>query len=611
MELLGTTINERYKVVRQLGQGGMGVVYLCEDGILGRQVAIKFLSTSAESRALERFRLEAQALGKLKHNNVLEVMDFGEDSEGRLYLVMEYVPGGSLKEYLQRNGTLAFSVFYDIVRQLCAGIAAAHEKGILHRDIKPANVMVAEEEEVGVSVKLLDFGVARYSQEQFQTITSKGAAIGSPPYMSPEVISGDSVDHRSDMYSLGCLMYELLGGRPPFLGENALDTMMMHVNEEPDFQPLHGQYPPELVEILAKCLEKNPDDRYGSVDQIVLALEAVFNTVSQNTEESACQAGGSSEGHLESPLFSKRILITASSVLAISILAGTICWYYIKGQKTEVPPLTLVGEVSPTREKNTFFVQPRLRSGRLEHLIGGTVTVDSVRGLSEYKNLRYPRFEDTKIDSEAASGLVQYPIVDITFDECILSDGALEQIAKIPRLEKLELITCRGYTPAGLEKVTNIRRLDLLRVDGSGTLLSSVSKLNQLTELSLEHVDGVPPSEYAHLADLKNLTYLEFSKRDATREIILGFLDPLTKSDSLRRLSVYANADNETLGRVSSIKRLRFLNIGENSLVDDAFFKTILNCKNLVRLRLKRCPKITEEFKSQLSKKRPKLKTEY
>ncbi|MCK4560519.1 MAG: protein kinase [Calditrichia bacterium] len=262
--MIGKTISH-YKIMEKLGSGGMGVVYKAEDTKLKRTVALKFLppSLSIDSEAKNRFIHEAQAASALDHTNICTIYEIDETDDHQLFMAMSCYDGETLKQKIE-HGPLPFKEASSIISQIAQGLAKAHEKGIIHRDIKPANIMITND---GV-VKILDFGLAKLSGRTM--LTKEGTTLGTVFYMSPEQTRGDSVDHRTDIWSLGVIFYEMLTGQLPFKGEYDQAVMYSILNEEPDpVSSINDNIPTELDQIITKIIAKKPDDRYRQIDEFI------------------------------------------------------------------------------------------------------------------------------------------------------------------------------------------------------------------------------------------------------------------------------------------------------------------------------------------------------
>lgn len=280
--LVGTVFADKYQILKVLGSGGMSVIYQARHKYMERICAVKLLHPFLlqDAAMFQRFQYEAKAASTLNHPNVVGVHDFGITSDGRAYLVMDYLSGEDLSSILEREIILPEPQAREIFRQACLGLDHAHSKGVIHRDLKPSNLFLEPQEDNTIIVKLVDFGIAKIStgqdgQQSGQNLTRTGEVFGSPLYMSPEQCAGKSLDARSDIYSFGCLMYEVLAGKTPLIGNTALDTMHMHLREEP-LRPSEAAprivISHELELVVMRCLEKRPEDRFESVAELYEVL---------------------------------------------------------------------------------------------------------------------------------------------------------------------------------------------------------------------------------------------------------------------------------------------------------------------------------------------------
>jgi serine/threonine-protein kinase len=257
------TVIGKYQVVDLLGQGGMGTLYLARDPSLDRLVAIKVLRVDVDAENMRaRFDREARSVSRLRHPNIVTIFEYG-DHKGQPFIVMEYIAGESMDELIRRRAALALTRKLEMMEQLCGGMAYAHRARIIHRDLKPANLMLDDETQ---SLKILDFGIARRVEIGTARHTD---VIGTPAYMSPEQAAGARLDHRTDIFSVGCVFYELLAYRPAFEGETALSVFDKIANgTPPDLDVQSPGIDTGIVAIVMKMLEKNPGDRYQDLETV-------------------------------------------------------------------------------------------------------------------------------------------------------------------------------------------------------------------------------------------------------------------------------------------------------------------------------------------------------
>lgn len=289
-ELVGTIIGQRYEIISEIAHGGMGAVYKAKHLHMAKLVAIKVLrDEQLASSGLKRFELEAQAASSLNHPNLTVVHDFGFTDRHRPYLVMDFVDGQTLDAAIKRDGPLTSEQALPIFKQICEGLAYAHAKGIVHRDLKPSNIILADTAcGAGAgstpTVRIVDFGIAKLTEHEGQNLTQTGEICGSPYYMSPEQSLGQKIDARSDIYSLGCLMYETLSGIVPLKGENAMQTLMKHVHDDPKpFAEVNAaaHVPHKLETVVFKAMSKNAADRQQSAAELLNELQNIGLTQEQ------------------------------------------------------------------------------------------------------------------------------------------------------------------------------------------------------------------------------------------------------------------------------------------------------------------------------------------
>ena len=333
-----------YEIIAPIGAGGMGEVYRARDSRLDRDVAIKVLpeNVSASAMAMERFAREAKAVAALSHPGILAIHDFGQ--EGRIaYAVTEFLEGETLLERLA-GGALPPRKAVEFAVQIANGLASAHERGVIHRDLKPANLFLTRDGRI----KILDFGLARFQEGDARAPeahtrtrhTEPGMVLGTDGYMSPEQVRGETLDHRSDIFSLGCVIYEMLGGRRAFKGATSAETMTAILRDEPpDLSTPDRPIPAGLERLARRCLEKRPEERLQSARDLAIALDAV----SGSDTSSAQRAVQDVPPHASRP--------TAAIAVAALILVAAAFWL---GKRSSAPDRASTGDAFPTFTKLTF-----------------------------------------------------------------------------------------------------------------------------------------------------------------------------------------------------------------------------------------------------------------
>lgn len=283
---------ERYTNIEFIESGANGAVFKAHDSTLRIDVAVKVIPKSASHAQIVRFQQEAKATSKLNHVNIVKIFNFDANSDGDVYMVIEHIPGQTLKKFISDKNEVDIAFSINLFKQICSGMQHAHDKDILHRDLKPANILIQDSEDSTDAVKIIDFGIAKVLN-QGVVITTGNIAIGTPSYMSPEQGKGGPVDNRSDIYSFGCIMFEFLKGQKPYLGETSLDVLYKHANDPiPELEKTYnGQdVPEELCAVVEKSLAKDPDERFSSFTEIEVELDQVLELLQEREIESELEA---------------------------------------------------------------------------------------------------------------------------------------------------------------------------------------------------------------------------------------------------------------------------------------------------------------------------------
>ena len=361
-DLVGQVVADRYHVVKKLGEGGMGQVYLAEHVKMGRRSAIKVMNPSMvhDPDAIARFNREASNASRITHPNVCAIYDFGETPDGLIYLAMEFIEGEPLTDLLEREGALPLSRATGIFLQTADALQAAHDLGIVHRDLKPDNIMLTRKKGGGDTVKVVDFGIAKAvgGDQAGQKVTKTGLVVGTPEFMSPEQLSGDTLDGRSDLYSLALVFYRMLSGKLPFEATTAQETMIKRLTDEPtklvEARP-DLSFPAGLQPVLDTALARTPIERYQTVAKFAADVAAVTGrpvTHSVPQTEAKTQlldttGGATQRMSAKRPAPPKKRSLIPIAIGAVVILAGGGAWVALNGgNKTNNPPLD-TSRVSP------------------------------------------------------------------------------------------------------------------------------------------------------------------------------------------------------------------------------------------------------------------------
>ena len=376
----GRVFADRYEVIEELGEGGMGIVYKVFDRKIDEKVALKVLApeVAGDEKTIERFRNELKLARKISHRNVCRMYDLSEEEKTQ-FITMEFVPGENLKSLIKRIGQFSKTKAISIAKQVCEGLAEAHRLGVVHRDLKPQNIMVDSEG----NARIMDFGIARAIRTK--SITETGMIIGTPEYMSPEQVEGVDVDHQSDLYSLGVILFEMLTGRVPFRGETPLSVILKHKTEPPpDPRKFDDQIPLGISRLILKCMEKDKSKRYRTAD--ILLADLVEIEKGMTTTE---KVGADKEWERAGKRKDRRIrLIALLGFLALALAVVGLFFYpgvFKGGQKS----LTSIA-VLPLKNLSGISTQEFLSDGMTEALISNLAQIEALeRVISSTSVMQY------------------------------------------------------------------------------------------------------------------------------------------------------------------------------------------------------------------------------
>jgi serine/threonine protein kinase/tetratricopeptide (TPR) repeat protein len=379
----GSVFAGRYEIIEELGEGGMGKIYRVEDTKADEEIALKLIKPeiAADKKTIERFRNELTTARKIAHRNVCRMFDFGEE-KGLHYITMEYVAGEDLKSLIHRV-KVDIGTTLKIAQQVCEGLSEAHRLGIVHRDLKPSNIMIDKEGDA----KIMDFGIARTVRGK--GITGSGVMIGTPEYMSPEQVEGEDIDQRSDIYSLGIIMYEILTGRIPFEADTPFAVGVKHKSEIPQNpKEINARISDDLSRAILKCLEKDKDDRYQDVDELGLELERLTRQLPTTERIEPKKRPGTSKEISESSK-KKKILVPVLCIMA-AIVAGGSLLKILSKKKTvpvaaEITSIAVLAfdDLSPQKDQEYFC------DGMTDEIIAKLSALEGLRVISRSSVMRY------------------------------------------------------------------------------------------------------------------------------------------------------------------------------------------------------------------------------
>ena len=504
------TLVGRYKVLQRLGSGGTSTVYKASDLVLKRFVAVKLLRAGTRTKdQLVRLQREARAICQLQHPNIIDAFDFIVGDDNIPVLAMEFVDGVSLDDLVRQNGPLELEQAIAVCQQICSALDYAHQHNILHRDLKPANVIVQKTEPI--EIKIIDFGIAKLSDED-TSLTSAGVIVGTPSFISPEQANGETVDVRSDIYSLGCLMYKILTGRNPFRGATMMETLQAQIHEEaPTLEEGNGarEYSQELEDIIAKALKKDPGERFQTMSEFSNALNAIrpANNDSQfETSETETPPSGFTAESKRSKLLFPMILLAV--LVAVTITSLQIANIFSNADEPVVDT-----------NSDTFL--------RI-HQIGKRPV-----GKWIWYFLRTETVSDDQLKALGKLGVDR-----LTLAKTNIADSQLPMISKLP----LKLLDIRET------KITNA---------GLRTICDTMPKLQSIL---IEDCPNIDSNGYQELRRLKNLRVLSL-RHTTVSDKDLKILCPALQKLNVLYVANSPNITNDAIDEILKLKELYALRI--------------------------------------------------
>ncbi|MCA9802152.1 MAG: serine/threonine protein kinase [Cyanobacteria bacterium HKST-UBA02] len=460
---------ERYRAVGVLGQGAGSKVYLARDRLLNKLVAVKTL-TAASPQMLISFQDEARATSRLRHRSIADVIDFGATTAGTPYMVLDYVEGNSLQAIIASDGTLPWNLCRSIFIELCEALSYAHEQGIFHRDIKPSNILINLMEDGTLTVHIIDWGIAisMGAKSVQETDQARDTIVGTPFYMSPDQGLGRPYDSRSEIYSLGCVLFECLAGTPPFSGETALETLSKHASEEP---PRLSEIidtpriPNEIEAVIGRALEKEPDSRYQSMQEFAAALEKI----PENSDEQSRQIKPAPELSFVkrgSPV--RRALARISiTLLSLAAIAGAGYFAYIT--------------IQPRKYAEPMPINLKYPASRYEDVRNLQSYLDKdANNQDKWQEKDNQLFTRSDVTDEELKRWKDTDIVDLTIriTDSFTGDGL--KYIKPDSVTRLEILS-RNFNDEGAKNLLRFRNLSELRIAQSKAL--SIEAFEEIVKL--------------------------------------------------------------------------------------------------------------------------------
>ncbi len=592
-------IENRYKLERKIGSGGISTVYVAKDLILKREIALKVLKPDKlKDEHLVRLHREAKAICQLKHSNIIDVYDFIITGDNIPVLAMEFVKGRELFEIVEQNGPLSQDKAITIFLQLANALAYAHARKILHRDLKPQNVLIENLEDEFPRVKVFDFGIAKISDIDDDSITRSGFIIGTPAYINPEQAKNESVDARSDIYSLGCLMFFTLTGKPPFKGESMVETLNMQIKtpapkmkeKNPD-----KSYGEEIESLVAKCLMKSPEERFQSMEELEKALkkiaygEALSYDQELTPEAVSTIVASSKDITTRSDSGPKRLFEIAALILLGLLLVSPALYFMVLSRQESKPKTIKTTDLRKLLRANGII---RIRkNAHIWYKIDGKLTDGQIRVLQRVKPERL-ELAHTSFDNRQLESMKNFPLIILDLRGTDITDEGIEKLSSIKTLRTLVLEDCQKISHRGFKTLAQLENLQVLSLRNTKVSDVDVEALVPLKEMKLLYI-----SKSEAITDRAVESVLKFEKLDSLRigatSLTKNGIENLQKHSNLSFLGLRDLSIDDEKMPTQFAMNLTMLDLSGNPFSDTSL-KKIVYIPDLWFLDVRSCPNLSE-----------------